>query len=547
MKLPQGSADGTAASLKEAQTELHVMVYGVPENEVVSTILGRVNPLLFTMLMVQHAIQIVRYFPNQLFGTHETIRSVFATNVVVLVLIGHLVGCFGYLAAVEKVEKCLRTTCSASGLTGCKSLIVCEAKKNNDEDQWLINTAASNCFNSSSNTSGNGIFADLMPLVEYDPVQKYAFALFWGITQISFISVKTPSFSSVKEVIFLWIIRALGLSIFAIIFGNITSIIQGFSRRKIDNILRRNEIERWSRHRHLPEDLSRRILDAEIQNWTATKGMKEEELLKSMPKDIQRDLTRHQFLPIIKKVQLFEIMHQSILDAICMQSKWKLYLADSTIMYPGDLIEMIVFVVHGTLEIKDTSGTSVHISDGDACCQELLFWCLQRASSNSSTDGDKLFFPEERFLSTKSITCLTDVEAFVVEVTDLEKILTRFAKFLHTPLIEEAIKSYLKAGERASTEFRLAYISFEPTTVGAGYLVDHPKKIARHYMTGFRFWVDLCVLISIPLIMFYRVSPDDFNFRTSYSVAIGWVDCADCHQNIQICYKTPERLLVNFS
>ncbi|XLU58151.1 hypothetical protein S245_052799, partial [Arachis hypogaea] len=336
-----------------------VMVYGVPENEVVSTILGRVNPLLFTMLMVQHAIQIVRYFPNQLFGTHETIRSVFATNVVVLVLIGHLVGCFGYLAAVE---------------------------------------------------------------------------------QISFISVKTPSFSSVKEVIFLWIIRALGLSIFAIIFGNITSIIQGFSRRKIDNILRRNEIERWSRHRHLPEDLSRRILDAEIQNWTATKGMKEEELLKSMPKDIQRDLTRHQFLPIIKKVQLFEIMHQSILDAICMQSKWKLYLADSTIMYPGDLIEMIVFVVHGTLEIKDTSGTSVHISDGDACCQELLFWCLQRASSNSSTDGDKLFFPEERFLSTKSITCLTDVEAFVVEVTDLEKILTRFAKFLHTPLIEEAIK-----------------------------------------------------------------------------------------------------------
>ncbi|QHO43410.1 putative cyclic nucleotide-gated ion channel 20 [Arachis hypogaea] len=113
-------------------------------------------------------------------------------------------------------------------------------------------------------------------------------------------------------------------------------------------------------------------------------------------------------------------MHQSILDAICMESKWKLYLADSTIMYPGDLIEMIVFIVHGKLEIKDSSGTSVHISDGDACCQELLFWCLQRASSNSSTD----------------------VEAFVVEVTDLEKILTRFAKLLHTPRIEEAIKRH---------------------------------------------------------------------------------------------------------
>ncbi|KAL4375115.1 hypothetical protein AHAS_Ahas05G0249500 [Arachis hypogaea] len=338
-----------------------------------------------------------------------------------------------------KVEKCLLATCNASGIIGCKSIIVCDSKANNDATQWLINKNASICF---SNTSSNGIFADIIPLVGYHSFRKYIFTLFWGITQISNISGKTPSISNVEEVFFVWAIRALAISIFALIFGNITSIIQGLSRRKIDTILRLNEIERWSRHRHLPEDLSRRILDAEIQNWAATKGMKEEELLKSMPKDIQRDLTRHQFLPIIKKVQLFEIMHQSILDAICMESKWKLYLADSTIMYPGDLIEMIVFIVHGKLEIKDSSGTSVHISDGDACCQELLFWCLQRASSNSSTDGDKLFFPEERFLSTKSITCLTDVEAFVVEVTDLEKILTRFAKLLHTPRIEEAIKRH---------------------------------------------------------------------------------------------------------
>ncbi|XLS59253.1 hypothetical protein HN51_009008, partial [Arachis hypogaea] len=281
-----------------------VMIYGIPKSEVVPTFFGRLNSWLLIMLIVQQVIQIVKIFPKKLFDAHGTIWIVYAKNVAVLVLIGHLVGCFGYLAAVQ---------------------------------------------------------------------------------QISNISGKTPSISNVEEVFFVWAIRALAISIFALIFGNITSIIQGLSRRKIDTILRLNEIERWSRHRHLPEDLSRRILDAEIQNWAATKGMKEEELLKSMPKDIQRDLTRHQFLPIIKKVQLFEIMHQSILDAICMESKWKLYLADSTIMYPGDLIEMIVFIVHGKLEIKDSSGTSVHISDGDACCQELLFWCLQRASSNSST------------------------------------------------------------------------------------------------------------------------------------------------------------------
>ncbi|KAJ6340458.1 hypothetical protein OIU77_008255 [Salix suchowensis] len=48
-------------------------------------------------------------------------------------------------------------------------------------------------------------------------------------------------------------------------------------------------------------------------------------------------------------------------------------------------------------------------------------------------------------------------------------------------------------------QFRLAYVAPESRVVGAGELVDHPKKIAKHYLRGF-FFIDLFVVLPLPQI-----------------------------------------------
>ena len=47
-------------------------------------------------------------------------------------------------------------------------------------------------------------------------------------------------------------------------------------------------------------------------------------------------------------------------------------------------------------------------------------------------------------------------------------------------------------------QFRLAYVSPESRVVGAGDLVDHPKKIAIHYLRGFFFFIDLFIVLPLP-------------------------------------------------
>jgi hypothetical protein len=60
-----------------------------------------------------------------------------------------------------------------------------------------------------------------------------------------------------------------------------------------------------------------------------------------------------------------------------------------------------------------------------------------------------------------------------------------------------------------SLQFRLAYIAPESRVVGAGELVDHPKKIALHYLQTY-FLFDLFVVLPLP-----QVTPSPF---ISYSV-----------------------------
>ncbi|XP_022726293.1 probable cyclic nucleotide-gated ion channel 20, chloroplastic isoform X6 [Durio zibethinus] len=63
-----------------------------------------------------------------------------------------------------------------------------------------------------------------------------------------------------------------------------------------------------------------------------------------------------------------------------------------------------------------------------------------------------------------------------------------------------------KASGIFDAKFRLAYIAPESRVVGAGELVDHPKKIAVNYLSGY-FFLDLFVVLPFPQIMISFVLP----------------------------------------
>ena len=51
-------------------------------------------------------------------------------------------------------------------------------------------------------------------------------------------------------------------------------------------------------------------------------------------------------------------------------------------------------------------------------------------------------------------------------------------------------------------QFRLAYVAPESLVVGAGELVDHPKKIARNYLHGY-FFLDFFIVLPLPQVTLF--------------------------------------------
>ncbi|KAM4106463.1 hypothetical protein ACB094_04G067200 [Castanea mollissima] len=420
---------------------------------ILPTSLGGANyakNLLRAAVLVQYIPRLYRFLPL-LAGqspsgfVFESAWANFIINLLTFMLSGHVVGSCWYLFGLQRVNQCLRVACGNSGLASCTSFIDCGVEKNpkhfsNDTNStwnsWKDNVNASACLTKDGFSYGiyeTAVYLTMEPSI----ITRYIFSLFWGFQQISTLAGnQTPSYF-VWEVLFTMAIIGLGLLLFALLIGNMQNFLQALGRRRLEMSLRRRDVEQWMSHRRLPEELRRQVRQAERYNWAATRGVNEEMLLENLPEDLQRDIRRH-LCKFVKKVRIFALMDEPILDAICERLRQKIYIKGSRILYHGGLVEKMVFIVRGKAESKGEDGIVVPLSEGDVCGEELLTWCLEHSSI--SKDGRKIRIPGQRLLSNRTVTCLTNIEAFSLRAADLEEVTSLFARFLRNPRVNGAIR-----------------------------------------------------------------------------------------------------------
>ncbi|KAJ7975327.1 Cyclic nucleotide gated channel protein [Quillaja saponaria] len=404
--------------------------------------------LLRVAILVQYIPRLFRFSP--LLRSQSTSGLIFESawanffiNLFTFILSAHGVGSCWYLFGLQRVNQCLREACHSSGFTACVKLIDCDHGRLDDfqTDQTLNlwrnnNSMADACF--TQDGFSYGIYDQVVNLTtKRSVVTRYIYSLCWGFLQVSTLAGNLVPSYFVWEVLFTMSIIGLGLLLFALLIGNMQNFLQSLGRRRSEMSLRRRDVEQWMRHRRLPEDLRRSVRQAERFNWAATRGVNEEMLLENLPEDLQREIRRHLF-KFVKKVRIFSLMDEPILDAICERLKQKTYIKGSRILYQDGLVEKMVFIVRGKLESIGEDRIRVPLSEGDACGEELLTWCLEHSSVNK--DGRKIRIPGQRLLSNRTVVCLTNVEAFSLRAADLEEVTSLFARFLRNPRVQGAIR-----------------------------------------------------------------------------------------------------------
>ncbi|KAL5721721.1 hypothetical protein ACHQM5_005329 [Ranunculus cassubicifolius] len=378
----------------------------------------------------------------------ETAWANFVINLLIFILAGHVVGSCWYLFGLQRVNQCLRNACGDSNLTECTPFIDCgpiayekhkltKFNESGEWDLWKNDERTIDCFNKNGRFS-YGIYMQAVNITTKSSfITRYIYSLFWGFQQISTLAGNQVPSDFEWEVLFTMAIVGLGLFLFALLIGNIQNFLQSLGRRRLEMQLRHRDVELWMSHRRLPEGLRRLVRQSERFHWAATCGVNEEVQLDNLPEDLQREIRRHLF-NFIKNIPFFELMEEPILDAVCERLKQKLYIQESKILYYGGVVDKITFIVRGKLESVDVDGNSSPLSEGDICGEELISWNFDHSLANK--DLRKIGGAGSRLLSNRTVTCLTNVEAFSLRVRDLEEVTALFPRFLRSPRVQGTIR-----------------------------------------------------------------------------------------------------------
>lgn len=405
------------------------------KNLLQATIVSQFIPRLYRLLPLVYGSSLTGFI-------FESAWADFAINILMYVLASHVVGSCWYIFGLQRVNECLHKACRESNITRCYEFIDCGHGNNYRWsvdpawESWKKNENATACF--VEDGFHLGMYQAAVNLTTHESVGKrYVYSLFWGFQQISTLAGnQTPSYHTL-EVVFTMSIIALGLLLFALLIGNMQNFLQALGRRRLEMSLRRRDVEQWMRHRALPPDLQRQVKDSERYNWAATRGVNEERLMENLPEDLQREIRRHLF-KYINKVQIFRLLNEPIVDAICERLKTKTYIKGSKILCHGGLIDKMVFIIRGQMVSTGEDGISCPLSEGDVCGEELLAWSLEHSSLNK--DVTRMRIPGHKSLSNRVVSCSTYVEAFVLHAADLEQVTSLFARFLKSPRVQGAIR-----------------------------------------------------------------------------------------------------------
>ncbi|KAK3029376.1 hypothetical protein RJ639_037899, partial [Escallonia herrerae] len=364
-----------------------------------------------------------------------------AYYLLLFVLASHIVGAIWYLLAVETKDKCWEQTCKRSHMCSTEFLY-CGYKETHEYRVWQNTSRTvlnSNCSVTDENPPFDyGIYERALTsgVDESESfMSKYLFCLWFGLQNLSTLGQGLETSTSIQEVLFSIAVALFGLILFALLIGNMQTYLQSLTIRLEEMRIKRRDSEQWMHHRLLPQELRERVRRYDQYKWLETRGVDEECLVQSLPKDLRRDIKRHLCLNLVRRVPLFANMDERLLDAICERLKPSLYTESTYVLREGDPVNEMLFIIRGRLESVTTDGGRSGffnrgvLKEGDFCGEELLTWALDpKAGSNLPP-------------STRTVKALTEVEAFALIADEMKFITSQFRR-LHSRQVQHTFRFY---------------------------------------------------------------------------------------------------------
>ncbi|KAM6958875.1 voltage-gated delayed rectifier potassium channel KCNH8 [Aplochiton taeniatus] len=192
----------------------------------------------------------------------------------------------------------------------------------------------------------------------------YIASLYFTLSSLTSVGFGNVSANTDAEKIFSICTMLIGALMHALVFGNVTAIIQRMYSRWSQYHTRTKDLKDFIRVHHLPQTLKQRMLEYFQTTWSVNNGIDSNELLKDFPDELRSDITMHLNKEILE-LALFASASRGCLRSLSLHIKTTFCAPGEYLLRQGDALQAIFFVCSGSMEVLKDSMVLAILGKGD--------------------------------------------------------------------------------------------------------------------------------------------------------------------------------------
>uniref|UniRef100_A0AAQ4PXX8 Voltage-gated delayed rectifier potassium channel KCNH4 n=1 Tax=Gasterosteus aculeatus aculeatus TaxID=481459 RepID=A0AAQ4PXX8_GASAC len=192
----------------------------------------------------------------------------------------------------------------------------------------------------------------------------YIASLYFTLSSLTSVGFGNVSANTDIEKIFSICVMLIGALMHALVFGNVTAIIQRMYSRWSQYHTRTKDLKDFIRVHHLPQSVKQRMLEYFQTTWSVNNGIDCNELLKDFPDELRSDITMHLNKEILE-LSLFASASRGCLRSLSLHIKTSFCAPGEYLLRQGDALQAIFFVCSGSMEVLKDGMVLAILGKGD--------------------------------------------------------------------------------------------------------------------------------------------------------------------------------------
>ncbi|KAL1429931.1 hypothetical protein MTO96_015430 [Rhipicephalus appendiculatus] len=224
-----------------------------------------------------------------------------------------------------------------------------------------------------------------------DMAATYITALYFTTSSLTSVGFGNVAANTNAEKVFSILTMLIGALMHAVVFGNVTAIIQRMYARRSLYQTKLRDLKDFFRLHQLPKQLRQRMMDFFQTTWSLNNGIDPSDVLREFPDELLGDVSMHLHKEILS-LPIFEPAPQGCLKLLSRHVRSNFCAPGEYLVHKGDALSYIHLVCNGSMEVLQESMVVAILGAGDLVGSDISLTAGTETVMKSSSDVKALTY-----------------------------------------------------------------------------------------------------------------------------------------------------------